>query len=131
MINRNVIKNWDKAHFITYLYMSMAYSDYNISEEELGAIKSKLKKLFTKKLNLNETNIDQVVTAVKKEISGHDIDDRQEILHKNKDHLKFTDDIKNDILSDLNDIISTDLVVDFNEHSMLSYARQLLINGDQ
>lgn len=122
MVN-SIVNSWAAEHFIAYLYLVVADSDAETTEEELEMALRKSKKIVAEYISEASSSFDAVFESVKGELGHHEDSERKTTIDMLAKKIKLDDDLKVDIVSDLNDIISSDDTVQDSEHSTVNYIR--------
>ena len=75
----DLIKNWNNSHYVAYLYICIGKSDYNLVDEEINQITSKLggslssedtKKVYEEALKVYNAQSDtEIISFIKKHSS--------------------------------------------------------------
>ena len=55
MVNQEILKQWGYEHFVIYLYLCIADSDYNITDDEIDEIHEKVSKSLPEGKNYMKT----------------------------------------------------------------------------
>ncbi|MDX2196900.1 MAG: hypothetical protein NW207_10815 [Cytophagales bacterium] len=126
MYHGSVINNWKVEHYIAYLYLSIADSDNETTDEELALVTKKLKKLFDEYYQGAHLNHVVVMQEVLAEIKNHTDQEKTEIINNLNKKFPLEEFQKMDIISDLTDVIESDDSVSSSEHYMLSFLRAVM-----
>jgi len=100
------IKKESHEYFVTYLYVCVALSDYNLADEEVMEIYDKLRPF-----NLNEDQIRNLLKEVIKEYSKHSDAESIDFIKKHCSSICQSQQEKEKIFKDLEDIINADGIV--------------------
>jgi uncharacterized tellurite resistance protein B-like protein len=126
MINQNVINDWKVEHYIAYLYLAIADSDNDTTDEEIAMASRKMKKLLDEYYKDTHLNHSLVLENVLGEIKAHSDAEKTDMINTFNKKFKLDDFLKTDLVSDLTDIIESDDNVSTSEHYMLSFVRLVL-----
>jgi hypothetical protein len=119
------MKTWRVEDFITYLYQIAADADLITDEDEILSVKSKvvtlLSNYFPGIVYSYEESLDIIRNTpdVNLFTTAHVVKELSQKFH-------FSDDLKTDIVSDLNDVVRSDEKVTSGEHETVNHIRALL-----
>lgn len=122
MIN-SIVNSWKEEHFVAYLYLVVADSDAEITADELEMAFRKSKKIIEEYVSSAFASYEATFEAVKDELTHHEDSERKTTIDMLAKKIKLDADLKTDVVSDLNDIISSDDTVQDSEHSTVNYIR--------
>ncbi|TAF77790.1 MAG: hypothetical protein EAZ53_01540 [Bacteroidetes bacterium] len=122
MVN-SVVNSWKEEHFVAYLYLVVADSDAETTPEELAMALRKSKKIIAEYVSGAVSGYEATFEAVKDELTHHEDGERKATIDMLAKKIKLDSDLKTDVVSDLNDIISSDDTVQDSEHSTVNYIR--------
>ncbi len=125
MIN-NSVNSWHEAHFVAYLYLVVADSDAETTNDELVMAMRKSKKIISEYHPSSLAGYESLFEIVKDELVHHEDGERKSTIDMLAKKIKLDSDLKTDVISDLNDIISSDDSVKDSEHSTVNYIRLVL-----
>lgn len=125
MIN-NTVNSWNEAHLVAYLYLVVADSDAETTDDELAMALRKSKKIIAEYHAAGLAGYETLFEIVKDELVHHEDGERKTIIDMLAKKIKLDADLKTDVISDLNDIISSDDSVKDSEHSTVNYIRLVL-----
>lgn len=116
-------ENWDYRHFLAYIYITVANSDYEISEVDLDELHSKLAPAL-----FNETTYQEMyheVLMVYRKQNDNEVFHFLETLCKK--HIN-SEEQKQKVLQDIQDIIDDDGHETGSEHIMYMTIKKILNN---
>lgn len=125
MVN-NTVNSWKEEHFVAYLYLVVADSDAETTDDELAMALRKSKKIIAEYHSAASAGFDAIFETVKDELVHHEDGERKATIDMLAKKIKLDSDLKTDVISDLNDIISSDDSVKDSEHSTVNYIRLVL-----
>ena len=120
MIDKNQTKNWKYEHFVIYLYLCIADSDYNISDDEIEEIHDKVSK------TLNSGNYMKTITEVLREFKNHTDYEKTDLISTYAEQYCKEESIKEKILKDLEDVMEADGIIKSVEMIMFRYIKKTL-----
>ena len=120
MIDKDQTKNWDYEHFVIYLYLCIADSDYNISDDEIEEIHQKVSK------TLNNGNYMKTITEVLREFKNHTDYEKTDIIGSYASKYCTSETVKDKILGDLEDVMEADGIIKSVEMIMFRYIKKTL-----
>lgn len=123
MVNEEKVNNWSYEHFMAYLFLYVADSDYNISQDEIRGIKQKLGRSLQ-----DDNQVDKIISEVKDEIKNHGGRERDDYILNNAGKYLKSEEDKKKIMSDLEEVIKMDGQVDSIELLGFRFIRNAL-NG--
>jgi len=126
MVNSEITNNWKVEHYIAYLYLAVADSDNETTEEEISMASRKIKKLLDEYYKDAHMNHSIVMNDVLGEIMNHTDAEKTDMINTFNKKFKLDDFLQTDLVSDLTDIIESDDNVSTSEHYMLSFIRVVL-----
>jgi len=114
-------ENWDYRHFLAYMYIAVANSDYEISEADLDELHQKLApNLF------NEKAYQEMYHEVLKVYQKQNDNEVFQMIENLSVKYIDTDDKKQQVLKDIEDIINDDDYESGSEHIMLMSIKKIL-----
>lgn len=117
------LKDWSYKHYLAYMYIAVASSDYEISEDELDVLHRKLAPTI-----FEESNYQEMYTEVKKVYQHQNDNEVFNFLSElSKKHITSADQ-KIKVLNDIHDIIDADGHETSNETIMFINIRKILNN---
>lgn len=120
MVDKNQINNWNYEHFVIYLYLCIADSDYNISDDEIEEIHDKVSK------TLDGGNYMKTITEVLREFKNHTDYEKTDIISTYAEKYCKEEKVKEKILSDLEDVMEADGIIKSVEMIMFRYIKKTL-----
>ena len=120
MIDKEQTKNWQYEHFVIYLYLCIADSDYNISDDEIEEIHDKVSK------TLNSGNYMKTITEVLREFKNHTDYEKTDLVSNYAEKYCKDENVKNKILKDLEDVMEADGIIKSVEMIMFRYIKKTL-----
>ena len=123
MVDEAKIKEWDFNHFVVYLYLCIADSDYNITDDEVDEIEDKLQSTL-----LKGTNSKALISEVLKEFKHHTDYEKTANINENVSIHCSDEDIKKKIIQGLEDIMAADGVIKSVEVIMYRYIKKTIEN---
>jgi hypothetical protein len=117
-----------KEEYICYLYLSIADADMHISDIEIEALKTGLRRILTRHYPPLRVDIEQMIYAQQHAIRLQTDDQKKEIIFALSKKHPLSIDMKLDILSDIHDLIQADDFIALSEYNMLNYIRLCLMN---
>ena len=120
MIDKNQTKNWQYEHFVIYLYLCIADSDYNISDDEIEEIHGKVSK------TLNSGNYMKTITEVLREFKSHTDYEKTDIISSYAGKYCVEEEVKEKVLKDLEDVMEADGIIKSVEMIMFRYIKKTL-----
>ena len=120
MVNKEFVKNWKYEHFVIYLYLCIADSDYNITDDEIEEIHDKVSK------TLEGGSYMKTITEVLREFKNHTDYEKTDIINENANLYCKNLSVKTKILKDLEDIMEADGVIKSVEMIMYRYIKKAL-----
>lgn len=120
MVDKELVKNWEYEHFVIYLYLCIADSDYNITDDEIEEIHDKVSK------TLETGSYMKMITEVLREFRNHTDYEKTDIINENALLYCKEPNIKNKVLKDLEDVMEADGVVKSVEMIMFRYIKKVL-----
>lgn len=121
MINQDVTSNWTYEHFIAYICLSIAGSDYSIDAEELTEINAKINRTAN-----DNSKTTQIVKEVSTEISNHSDQEKTDFIEANTSKFLPTPELKAQARQDMEDVIVSDDNVDSTEMVMFRFIKKAL-----
>lgn len=122
MIHENVTTSWVYEHYLVYLLLSIADSDYMISDKELEEIRCKT---FP---TLDEQRCIGLIKEVYREFWSHTEEERRNYIVRNAAKYLRTASIKNKVIHLLQDVI-TNKAEESEEHIMFRFIRKAINNA--
>ena len=114
-------ENWDYRHFLAYMYIAVANSDYEISEADLDELHQKLApNLF------NEKAYQEMYHEVLKVYQKQNDNEVFQMIENLSVKYIDTVDKKQQVLKDIEDIINDDDYESGSEHIMLMSIKKIL-----
>lgn len=120
MVDKEQVKNWKYEHFVIYLYLCIADSDYNITDDEIEEIHGKVSKI------LEGGNYMKTITEVLREFKNHTDYEKTDIINENASLYCKEESVKEKILKDLEDVMEADGIVKSVEMIMFRYIKKAL-----
>jgi len=120
MIEKEQVKNWKYEHFVIYLYLCIADSDYNITDDEIEEIHDKVSK------TLDGGSYMKIITEVLREFKNHTDYEKTDIININVPIYCKDGSVKEKILKDLEDVMAADGIVKSVEMIMFRYIKKAL-----
>jgi hypothetical protein len=114
-------ENWDYRHFLAYAYIAVANSDYEITEEDLNEIHNKLAPSI-----FNEKEYQEMYHEVLKVYNKQNDNEVFQFLESLCEKHISSEDQKQKLLKDIQDIIDDDGHESGNEHIMLMSIKKIL-----
>lgn len=121
MIDQNTTANWTYEHFIAYICLSIAGSDYSIDTEELSEINAKVNRTVN-----DNTKTEEIVKAVASEIVKHSDKEKTDFIESNTPKYLPTPELKAQARQDMEDVIVADDNVDSTEMVMFRFIKKAL-----
>jgi len=119
------IKDWDYRHYLAYMYVAVADSDYDISEEELKVLHDKLAPTIFDEANYQEM-YKEVLDVYKHQNDNEVFNFLSELSKK---HITSNDQ-KEKVLNDIHEIIDADGHESGTETIMFMSIRKVLNNSN-
>ncbi len=119
------MKTWRVEDFITYLYHMAADADMHSDENEITANKFKIKRILMSYFPGIDYNYDESMQIIKR---TQNIENVTEVTKELLSKFHLSADLRTDIVSDLNDIVTTDEKVTAQEYEVVNKIRVLLKN---
>ena len=116
-------ENWDYKHFLAYMYIAVANSDYEISEEDLNELHQKLSSSL-----FSEAKYQELYREVLKVYTSQNDMEVFNLIESLATKYITTDGKKQQVLKDIQDIINNDDYETGSEHIMLMSIKKIL-NG--
>ncbi len=123
MQDNDKITGWDFNHFVTYLYLCIADSDFNITDDEIDEIESKLQSSL-----LESRDYKAMIEEVLREFKQHTDYEKTAFINDNVKKYCTDDDIKKKIIKGLEDIMAADGVIKSVEIIMYRYIKKTIEN---
>jgi len=123
MVDNEKISDRDFNHFVIYLYLCIADSDYNITDDEVDEIENKLQNSI-----LEGVDCKKLISEVLKEFKHHTDYEKTSYISNNVKNYCTTDDIKKKIVQGLEDIMAADGVIKSVEVIMYRYIKKTIEN---
>jgi len=120
MVSKEQVKNWGYEHFVIYLYLCIADSDYNITDDEIEEIHDKVSQ------TLESGSYMKTITEVLREFKNHTDYEKTDIINENAVLYCKDEAVKNKILKDLEDVMEADGIVKSVEMIMYRYIKKSL-----
>ncbi len=121
MINQDVTSAWTYEHFIAYICLSIADSDYSVDPEELTEIKAKINRTLN-----DETKASNVLKEVISEIDSHSDEEKTNFIEQNTAKFLPSAELKAQAKQDMEDVIIADDNVDSTEMVMYRFIKKAL-----
>jgi uncharacterized tellurite resistance protein B-like protein len=122
MNNQNTIDEQSFEQFLLYLYLTAAYSNYKMEEEELYMMKNKLEKSGL----IKPENFDKIYKIVLREYQSHNDYDSLNYINKECSRFRLDKPAREKIYSDIKDIIMADGVQEDSETLQLFKIKKML-----
>ena len=123
MQDKEKLDHWVFEHFLVYLYLCIADSDYNITDDEIEEIESKLSTSFEEKKDFGNT-----IAEVLKEYKNHTDYEKTEYITEQVPIYCTTDEIKKKIIKGLEDVMAADGIIKSVEVIMYRYIKKTIEN---
>ncbi|MCO6500076.1 MAG: TerB family tellurite resistance protein [Vicingus serpentipes] len=118
------IKNWDYRHYLAYMYIAVANSDYEISEDDLKVLHDKLAPTIFDEANYQEMY--KEVLDVYEQQNDNEVFNL--LFQLSKKHITSNEQ-KEKVLKDIHEIIDADGHETGNETIMFMSIRKILNNS--
>lgn len=113
--------NWTYEHFITYICLSIADSDYSIDPEELTQIKKTLSRTIS-----DEAKSSAIIKEVQSEIANHSDQQKTDYIEAQTPTFLPTPEAKAQAKQDMEEVIMADNNVDSTEMVMFRFIKKAL-----
>lgn len=113
--------DWTYEHFIAYIYLSIAGSDYSIDQEELSQIGLKVNESIQ-----NNAKSKEIVKAVRADISGKSDREITAFIEENVGKFLPEKADRDKVIEGMEDIIVADDNVDSTEMVMFRFVKKAL-----
>lgn len=120
MVDKSLTNNWSYEHFVIYLYLCIADSDYNITDDEIEEIHGKVSK------TLENGNYMKAITEVLREFKNHTDYEKTDIIANYASHYCKNEEVRSKILADLEDVMEADGIIKSVEMIMFRYIKKTL-----
>ncbi len=124
MQDNEIINNWDFNHFMIYLYLCIADSDYNITDDEIEEIEKKLQNNLLK----DGEDSKKMIAEVLKEFKQHTDYEKTAFINENVKAYCTEESVKRKIITGLEDIMAADGVIKSVEIIMYRYIKKTIEN---
>ena len=122
-LNQMTTENWDQADFITYLYLLMADSDCEITDDEREVIHADVNRIIGIFYPEKGYSYDLSLSKVKGAIANQQLK-AWNVIPSLLERFYFTSDLKRHILQDLTNLMSADQEVTTPEYNTLLFIRR-------
>ena len=123
MQDEEKLNQWKFEHFLIYLYLCIADSDYNITDDEIEEIESKLSSSILEKKDYSQT-----IAEVLREFKNHTDYEKTAFITENVPIYCTDDDIKKKIIKGLEDVMAADGIIKSVEVIMYRYIKKTIEN---
>ena len=120
-------KGWKTEHFIIYLFLTLADADEETTDDELDMAFRRTQKILLEHFDHSIKTHKILFDDVKRQFGIHKLDERTEIIEMLSKNITFDEELKIDLICDLNDLISSDDIVTESEYKALNFVRSLLV----
>ena len=122
MNNPNIQDDQSFEQFLLYLYLTAAYSNYKLEEEELYMMKNKLEKSGL----IKPENFSRIYKKVLMEFHNHNDYDSLKYIEKECDRFRLDKPAREKIYSDIKEIIMSDGIQEDSETLQLFKIKKML-----
>jgi hypothetical protein len=114
--------HWNEKHLISFLYISLAVSDFIVSPNERATLNSNLDELLKGRFQLSDSEKNAIIS----EVQAFPIADdamRMAIIKELSERIELDWDTYKFVASELDEIAHSDKYVSIEEHSLMFYIR--------
>lgn len=114
-------QDWSYEHFIAYIFLSIASSDYSLDTEEVAIINEKINRTV-QDIEKTKSIVAEVLSIVEKQ------SDEEKTAYINENTSKYlpTVELRDQVRADMEDVIVADDNVDSTEMVMFRFVKQAL-----
>ena len=114
--------HWNEKHLITFLYISLAVSDFIVSKEEKITLNSNLDELLKDRFHLSESEKNTIISDVQAFPISNDAE-RMAIIKELSERIELDWETYKFVSKELDEIAHSDKYVSIEEHSLMYYIR--------
>ncbi|MFK7899764.1 MAG: TerB family tellurite resistance protein [Cyclobacteriaceae bacterium] len=116
-----VTQGWKKEHFIAYIFLCIAAADYDVAEEEVEVLKTRINEVVG-----DEADANQAIEQVRDLVDYHDDDEKTDIIAYYSNLFEPTLEEKFLICNILEEIIKADGIVEGIEMVIFRFIKKAL-----
>lgn len=114
--------HWNEKHLITFLYISLAVSDFIVSPDEQLMLNSNLDELLKGKFQLSDSEKNAIISEVQAFPIADDAA-RMAIIKELSERIELDWETYKFVAKELDEIAHSDKYVSIEEHSLMFYIR--------
>lgn len=114
--------HWNEKHLISFLYISLAVSDFIVSPDERITLNSNLDELLKGKFQLSDSEKNAIISEVQS-LPVADDTARMAIIKELSERIELDWDTYKFVAKELDEIAHSDKYVSIEEHSLMFYIR--------
>ena len=123
MQDQDKIAEWKFEHFLIYLYLCIADSDYNITDDEIEEIENKLKSNL-----LDDRDYTDMIAEVLREYKNHTDYEKTAYISSHVPKYCNDEETKKKIIKGLEDVMAADGIIKSVEVIMYRYIKKTIEN---
>ncbi len=121
MIDNSKIQEWTTSHFVCYIFLCIAESNFHIKSSELSQLRKHLEGVLGE-----SESFPGVMKEVILEIGGHSLEDKKIFVNENKDRFLSDQLLKEKVIEGIEEIIMADLNIDVDEMEAYRFVKKAL-----
>jgi hypothetical protein len=114
--------HWNEKHLISFLYISLAVSDFIVSPNERTTLNSNLDELLKGRFQLSDSEKNAIISEVQAFPIADDAT-RMAIIKELSERIELDWDTYKYVANELDEIAHSDKYVSIEEHSLMFYIR--------
>lgn len=114
--------HWNEKHLISFLYISLAVSDFIVSPDERITLNSNLDELLKGRFQLSDSEKNAIISEVQAFPIADDAT-RMAIIKELSERIELDWDTYKFVANELDEIAHSDKYVSIEEHSLMFYIR--------
>lgn len=114
--------HWNEKHLISFLYISLAVSDFIVSPDERITLNSNLDELLKGKFQLSDSEKNAIISEVQS-LPVADDTARMAIIKELSERIELDWETYKFVAKELDEIAHSDKYVSIEEHSLMFYIR--------
>ena len=114
--------HWNEKHLISFLYISLAVSDFLVSPDERTTLNSNLDELLKGRFHLSDSEKNNIIS----EVQAFPITDdaaRMTVIKELSERIELDWETYKFVAKELDEIAHSDKYVSIEEHSLMFYIR--------